>query len=166
MKRLFKGHSSTGKNLIEFGLIIILIWIFVYIGLVFSPISGLIYPTSPFLAFGVLLVLTGLALKKKPTKKKKVDHVSGIEELLLAVLAFEFIPAIIYFSIFVGRFIEMGDKTAISVLIIPILLSVLTFVTYWEKRKNSKFFLIPYSKWVLILSIMSHFAWVSMLTVG
>lgn len=165
MKKIFKDSSPAGKNLIELGIIFVFIWLFIYIGLVLSPYSGLIYPTAPFLGFGVLMVLLGFSLRKKK-KRKKVDRVGGIEELLLTVLAFEFIPAVLYFLIFLKRFIEMGDKTAISVLIIPILLSVLAFVTYWEKRKNSEFFLVEYAKGVLVLAILSHFVWVSMLTTG
>lgn len=165
MKKLFKDYSPAGKNLIELGTILVFIWLFIYIGLVLSPYSGLLYPTAPFLGFGVLMILLGFSLKKKK-KRKKVDRIGGIEELLLTVLAFEFIPAVLYFIIFAQRFIEMGDKTAISVLIIPILLSVLAFVTYWEKRKASEFFLVEYAKWVLLLAILSHIIWVSMLTVG
>ena len=165
MKKRFEGYSPAGKNLIELGAILVFIWLFIYIGLVLSPYSGLLYPTAPFLGFGVLMVILGFSLRKKK-KRRKVDRVGGIEEILLTVLAFEFIPAVLYFIIFAQRFVEMGDKTALSVLIIPIMISVLAFVTYWEKRKNSEFFLIEYAKWVLVLAILSHFVWVSMLTVG
>jgi len=74
----FNEYSSTGKNLIEFGVIFVIIWMFIYIGLVLSPYSGQLWPTHPFLAFGVLSVLLGLSLKKKPKKTKK-GYLGGIE---------------------------------------------------------------------------------------
>ena len=160
-----EGYSPTGKNLIEFGIIIVFIWMFIYIGLVLSPYAGKLYPTVPFLAFGVLLVLAGLGMKEHPKRKKK-DYVSGIEELGLAVLAFEFIPAILFFAIFLTRFLVELNKGAILSLIFPIVISIGAFIAYWQKSRGQKTILVDYAKWILLFAILSHTLWVDLLTIA
>ncbi len=160
----FREYSSTGKNLIEFGIIFVFIWMFIYIGLVISPYSGKLWPTFPFLAFGILSVLLGLALKKRPREISK-KYISGIEELGLAVLFFEFIPALILLISLLPKLtfeIGFGSFTA---LLVPIAFSLFAFILYWRKANGSNYKLIKYSKWILFLAILSHLMWVNLLSV-
>ena len=160
----FNEYSATGKNLIEFGVIFVIIWMFIYIGLVVSPYSGKLSPTLPFLAFGVLCVLLGFALKKKP-KKASEKYIGGIEELGLAVLFFETLPALILLFAVFSKVPETIGFSSLVALLIPLALSLFTFVIYWWKSKGTRYKLIKYAKWILFLSILSHLMWVNLLTV-
>ena len=160
----FREYSSTGKDLIEFGVIFVIIWMLIYIGLILSPYSGKLSPTLPFLAFGVLCVLAGLALKKKP-KKVTRKYISGLEELGLAVLFFELLPALFLLFLVISKVSYNTGFAAVSTLLIPIFLSLLTFFVYWEKAIGSKWKFIKLAKWLLLLSILSHLSWVNLLSV-
>ncbi len=159
-----KEYSSTGKDLIEFGIILVITWFLIYVGLVISPYSGKLSVTLPFLAFGVLCILAGLALKKKP-KKITRKYISGLEELGLAVLFFELLPALFLLFLVISKVSYKVGFAAVSTLLIPILLSLLTFFVYWEKAIGSRWKFIKLAKWLLLLSILSHLSWVNLLKI-
>jgi|GEM_PF-3715036 len=160
----FKEYSATGKDLIEFGVIFVLIWMFIYIGLVLSPYSGKLWPTLPFLAFGVLCVLLGFALKKKPRKVSE-KYIGGIEELGLVVLFFESLPALILLFAVLAKLPNVFGFKSLIALLVPLGLSFFTFIIYWKKAQGSNYKLIKYTKWILFLAILSHLMWVNLLTV-
>jgi len=81
------------------------------------------------------------------------------------VLFFESLPALLLLGGVLSKLpTEVGFNSLIT-LLLPLALSLFTFIIYWRKVNGSVNRLVKYSKWILFLSILSHLMWVNLLTI-
>ncbi|NYZ80070.1 hypothetical protein H0N95_02355 [Candidatus Micrarchaeota archaeon] len=164
-KEMFKHYTHQGRMMVELGLFFVFFWAVVYIVMALFPIGVKLSSTSPFLAFGVLCVFIGLLQKKNTKAVKKASKIGAIEELGLVILGLELISAVLILA-FVGGY-AMTTANGFSFVAsgaVSIILSLVVAYIYWCKHSGRACMVQPYDKLLLLIAIVSHSFWTSLLS--
>lgn len=163
LNKMFKDYTHQGKMMIELGLFFVFLWAAAYILLVVAPFRINLTSTSPFLAFGVLCVILGL-LQRKKSKSAKKSKIGAMEELGIVFLGIELVSALLVL-VFIG--IKALSSTLgivfVGSIFISAVFSVIVLYIYLVKHYGEICILPPYDKAMLVIAIVSHTFWASLI---
>ena len=152
-------YSVQGRRMIQLGLFFVFAWAAFYMIAALTLPTFRLSATIPFLVFGILCAFLGL-LQKKKAKKAAKNRLTGIDEISLSVLALEMLGAAILLFYAIGK----GASSFIVADLFSLVLSLVSFYSYVIFRKGVKNALVRHRKSILLLALMSHLLWSSLIS--
>ena len=159
---MLEGYTSEGKKMIILGFFFILTWAIAGILLSLTGFEGRLHFLTIFLVFGLIILFVG-SFQRNVAKGKEFT-IGGIEGLIFIIVLLLFLGSLIITYYLVPDLISnpMATNFLIS-LGVSITLSGATIFAFYNKGRGNHIFLMNYAKTLLVLSLLSHMVWASLL---